>query len=87
MAEEQSLRPAEPVSIEEENTWKTQALVIGGVVGALLGVASAFLYVRSAEETHGPDRPTPPNTGDAVRMGVSLLGIIRTVTEWGQQRD
>ena len=30
--------------------WKTRTYVMGAVIGALFGLASAFLYSRAAEE-------------------------------------
>lgn len=72
-------------SIEESN-WKTRVVLFGGVLGTLIGALSAYLYVRAAEEAHGADKPpTSPRTGDAVRLGVSVLSIVRTITDWGKR--
>ncbi len=69
-----------------EQGWRTRVLLVGGLVGAILGVISAFLYVRAADEQRGGDEPpVGPGPGDAVRLGISLLGIIRTITEWGSR--
>jgi len=69
---------------DDAQEWRTQALFTGGLAGAVLGLIAAFLYIRSAEEQYGAQTPPKPQTGDAVRLGVSLLSIIRTVTEWGK---
>ncbi len=29
--------------------WRTRAFILGGAVGALFGIASAYIYVRSVE--------------------------------------
>jgi hypothetical protein len=60
-------------------------LAIGGVVGALLGLGAAYLYVRAAEEARGGE-PPQVETGDAVRVGLSLLGLVRMITELGGRR-
>ncbi len=71
---------------QQESSWRSRILLLGGVIGAVLGVLSAYFYVRAAEERYGGHRPpTTPDTGDAVRLGVSLLSIIRTITEWGSR--
>ena len=44
MSEEKAIIPA------EGGNWRTQVLMIGGALGALLGLGAAYLYVRAAEE-------------------------------------
>ena len=46
---------------------------------------SAILYLRAAEETHGDESPEMPQARDALRLGVSLLAIIRSITDWGRR--
>lgn len=66
--------------------WRTRALMVGGLVGAVLGLLSAYLYLRAADEAHGPgETPSGPKTGDAAKLGVALLAIVRTVAEWGKR--
>jgi hypothetical protein len=70
----------------EEMDWRPRTYVLGGLIGGVLGLLSAFLYVRSVENQHGADFvPEPPSAGDSVRLGVSLLTIVRTITEWGSR--
>ncbi len=89
MADQEVQAPSQAAALlerEEQNVadWKSKALLTGGVAGSLVGLLAAFLYIRSAEEKYGPELPPAPNTGDTVRLGVSLLSIIRTITEWGK---
>lgn len=66
--------------------WRPRVFLLGGLLGALLGLLSAYLYVRAAEERYGGAKPPEaPDTGDAVRLGTALLGIIRTIAEWGSR--
>jgi hypothetical protein len=65
--------------------WRTRTFVFGGIVGAVLGLLSAYLYVRSAEEEHAGQAPASPKAGDALRLGTSVLAIVRTITEWGKR--
>jgi hypothetical protein len=70
----------------DKNTYRARVLMIGGVVGTVLGILSAILYLRAADEVHGEDEaPHAPEAGDAVKLGVALLGIIRTITEWAKR--
>jgi hypothetical protein len=72
-------------NVELDIPWKTRVLLVGGLIGAGIGIASAYFYVRAAEES-GAEGETPPmpEAGDAVRLGLSLLNIVRTITEWGR---
>jgi len=68
--------------------WRQRVLVIGGIVGAVLGVASAYFYIRAAEENNMEgESPQPPEAGDAVKLGLSLLTIMRTIAEWGTRNQ
>lgn len=75
-----------PTSVEaSRNEFRTRVIVIGGILGTVLGVISAILYLRAAEETYGDDVPTTPQPRDALRLGVALLAIIRSITDWGRK--
>jgi hypothetical protein len=70
---------------QPDSGWQSRIYLIGGTVGALLGLLSAFLFVRASQETRGETPPEAPSTNDAVRLGISLLSIVRTITEWGRK--
>lgn len=81
-------RATDDVSLDVNIDWKSRVLLIGGVTGAIVGVLSALFYIRAAEESKlEGDSPEAPSAGDAVRLGLSLLTIMRTITEWGQRKD
>ena len=67
-----------------ETDWRPRIFVVGGLVGAFLGLLSAYFYVKTAEEI-GDKQPTAPSSSDTVRLGLSLLSIIRTISEWGSR--
>jgi hypothetical protein len=67
-----------------EGDWRPRVLILGGLVGAAIGLLSAYLYVRAADENVTGKQPEAPGTGDAVRLGISLLAIVRTITEWAK---
>lgn len=70
------------MEIEElDDNWKTKVFIFGGVLGALIGLATAFLLVRSSEErTGGPPEIT---TGDALKLGVGIIGLVRGIASLG----
>lgn len=70
--------------VPRSGDWRPRVFLIGGVIGAALGLLSAYLFVRAAEEA-GKEAPEAPGAGDTVKLGLSLLGIIRTITEWGSR--
>ena len=60
----------------EEPSWKAKALIVGGVVGALVGLGAAYLYIRNIEETG----ETPQiATKDAMTIGFSLVSLMRQI--------
>ncbi|NDJ55345.1 MAG: YtxH domain-containing protein [Chloroflexi bacterium] len=82
MSEQSQLVP----QTQDDENWRPRVFVIGGVVGAALGLLSAYLYVRAADEVDIAKQPSPPTTFDGLRLGFSLLGIVRTVTEWARRQ-
>lgn len=61
--------------------WKTRAIVIGGVVGALAGLGAAYLFIRNAEQS---DEPPEIGTSEMVTLGLLVLGTLRQVAALGQ---
>ncbi len=68
-----------------KDEFRTRVLVMGGLIGTALGLISAILYLRAAEDTHGEEGPVMPRPRDAMRLGISLISIIRTITDWGRK--
>ena len=67
-----------------EVDWRTRAFVIGGVVGALLGLGAAYIYINAAEESGETPEVTP---GTAVTIGLSLLALLRQVAAIAEGGD
>jgi hypothetical protein len=64
------------------NDWKPQVYMLGGLFGLLVGLMAAYFYARAAEEST-PDRPTRVKTMDALKLGVSMLSLVRQITDLG----
>jgi len=66
--------------MEEENglglDWKAKAIIVGGVVGALVGAGAAYLYIRNIEEA---ESPPPVGAKDALSVGVSVVSLLKQI--------
>jgi hypothetical protein len=63
---------------------KTKTMIIGAVAGAALGLAGAFLLTRRAEETGSE---IAVSTGDGVRLGVMVIGLLRAIADLGEDNS
>ncbi len=69
-------------NLNSMNSWKTKFLVAGAAVGAVVGLGTAYLLARTAEEnSSGPPTIT---TTDALKAGVSVVGVIRGIASLGK---
>jgi len=68
--------------METDRNWKTKAFIVGGVIGALAGVGAAYLLVQQAERKGEPLRI---GTGEGVRLGLLVLGLMRQVGRLGDR--
>lgn len=67
--------------IVPDNSWKVQTLLIGGVLGALVGLGAAFLLTKRAEQK-GDTLAITPKKG--VQLGVMIAGLLRSVLSLGE---
>ena len=63
-----------------DTSWKRNTLMVGGMLGALTGLGVAYLMVRRAEKR---DEPLRMSSGEGIRLGLLLLGLLRSITELG----
>ncbi len=54
-----------------------RTMVIGGILGALIGVGAAYILVKRAEEIGDNPRLTP---GEGVQLGLGVLGLLRLIS-------
>jgi hypothetical protein len=69
-----------------QDNWKPQVYVVGGLGGLIVGFLAAYFYARASEETT-PDQPARIKTMDALKLGVSLLSLLRQITDLGALGD
>jgi len=56
--------------------WRTKAFLVGGAVGAVLGLSAAYIYVNSVEK-EGVQPELQP--AEAVGIGLALLAVLRQI--------
>ena len=56
--------------------WRTRAYVVGGVVGTLVGVGAAYLYVNAQEEGEEAPKMKP---AEAMAIGLAVLALLRQI--------
>jgi hypothetical protein len=61
--------------IKPSNGWKPKVLIIGGVVGAAVGIAAAYLLIQRSET----DGPPDVSVGEGVKLGVLVFGLLRSI--------
>ncbi len=71
--------------MDEMSNWKTRALIIGAVIGAITGLGAAYIMIRRAEEAQSKPQLT---TGDGVKNRYGTRRSIKTnIGYWFQQID
>lgn len=68
-------------NIRAQNDWKTRYMIGGALIGAVVGVLTAYFLVKNAEETRGG--PPEIKSMDVVRSGVGVVGLIRAIAALG----
>ncbi len=68
-------------TIQPDDSWKLKTILIGGAIGALVGVGAAFLLSKRAEQ-RGTSLAITPAKG--VQMGVLLAGLLRSILSLGE---
>jgi len=56
-------------------------LAIGGLVGALIGLAAAYLVWKNAEESGGE---IDISAGEGIGLGLLVMGLLRQVAKIGE---
>ena len=63
---------------------KTSTILIGALIGAATGIVAATLLTRRAETDH---RETAITTGEGLKLGVLVIGLLRAIASLGDERS
>lgn len=67
-----------------DGNWRTRTMLLGGLLGAMTGLAAAYILIQRSEDGEQPPKIGP---GEGVRLGLLLLGLLRQVTELGRRPE
>lgn len=68
-----------------DNAWKTRTYALGLIAGAVMGLISAYMFTRAAEE-NDDGKPNAIPTGTLIGILLSVLGLIRQIAESGKPK-
>ncbi|PMB48317.1 hypothetical protein CEN41_01940 [Fischerella thermalis CCMEE 5330] len=74
------------MTVNRDDSWKSRTYIMGLILGAAIGLMSAYLFVRSAEENPETGRPEPIQTGTLITLLLAILGLMRQIAESGKPR-
>ena len=60
----------------EKKSWTMKTLVIGGVLGTIIGLIGAYIFIQNTDEDDSNN--LTPATG--VQLGLGILGVLRILT-------
>lgn len=69
----------------DEGAWRTRTVFIGGIAGVIIGLVSAYLYMRAAEDhirKHG--EPPRAQNGELLGLALAALAVVRQISELGR---
>ena len=66
--------------VSEMQAWKRKVFIIGALLGALIGLGGAYLFIQKADD---PEHLPAVTAGDGVRLGLLVLGLLRSIVELG----
>lgn len=71
----------ETLEITTVSNWKAKMLLVGGVIGAAVGIAAAYLYIQNNTADEQPPDISP---GAGVKLGVLVFGLLRSIANLGE---
>ncbi len=69
---------------------RAQVMIIGGVLGGLIGLVAAQVYVRSLAQGTGEDAGlarASVEPGDLIKLTLSVLGLLKMVDRLAKSDD
>ena len=74
----------EIAAMDDTNDWETRVIVVGGILGAVVGLLTSYLLIRTSKEAHaGPPAIT---TSDAFKVGITAIGLVRSIAALGERQ-
>jgi hypothetical protein len=61
---------------------KPKILILGGLVGALMGLGAAYLFIQRAEREN---RALSLSPGEGIKLGLVALGAMKQFAQLGEK--
>ena len=61
--------------ITSVDNWKPKALVVGGLIGAAVGLVAVYILIQRSDDNQPPD----VSVGEGVKIGVLVLTLLRNI--------
>ena len=74
----------ELAAMDKQENWQAKVLITGGIIGAGIGLLTSWLLIRTSRETRGG--PPAITTGDAIKVGITTIGLVRAIAALGDRR-
>jgi hypothetical protein len=71
----------------QDNGWKNITYLTGAALGLVVGLAAAHMYTRAAEESGEAGLPARIDTGEAFRIGMAAIALVRQVSALGAKKE
>jgi hypothetical protein len=62
--------------------WRRNLIIAGTLIGAVVGLGTSYLLVRTAEESNGGQAPKI-TTSDAIKVALGVIGTARGIAALG----
>lgn len=70
-----------------DDSWKMKAYAIGLIGGSLMGLLSAYLFNRAAEENREEGEAISVSTTTLIGLALSAMSLIRQIAESGRKKQ
>ena len=68
------------------NSWKNITYLTGAALGLIVGLTAAHMYTRAAEEHGQAGLPAQIDTGEAFRIGLAAVALVRQISALGAKQ-
>jgi LPXTG-motif cell wall-anchored protein len=67
----------------ENSNWKTNVLMIGGLIGLLTGIAASFLFIKKREQSDGDLKIS---SGEGMKIGMGVVTLLKMISDSGSNK-
>jgi Kef-type K+ transport system membrane component KefB len=71
----------EEIELVNDQSWVIKTLAAGTLIGAVVGLAGAFILTKQAEKNQTSVTVTPT---DGIKIGVLVFGLLRAIGQLGE---